>query len=147
MITIVFLCIMLGPQLVDGMRSVEPATHLTLLLFSMSIVTACLSAMALHTLSAPQSSTGVPYDVAHLNALAYATIGLALLTPFYWTVEHFSPNGDLRIDAILAQTLAIAFTAAILGQAPHLIELATLALTIALAAQALRSLRAPLLQK
>jgi hypothetical protein len=147
MITIVFLCIMLGPQLIAELRSAGPATHLTLLLFSMSIVTACLSIMAVHTQPTPQPSAGIPYDIAHLNPLACATVGLALLTPLYWAVEHFSPNGDLRIDVILAQTLAIAFTAAILGQASHLIELTTLALTIALCAQAIWSLRAPLLLK
>lgn len=138
---------MLGPQAIAAQRALGPATHLTLLLFSISFVTASLSAMALYTQPAPQPSQGIPDYIAHLNPLASATIVLALLAPFYWAVEHFSPNGDLRIDKILAQTLSLAFTAAILGQAAHLIELATFALTIALFAQAIRSLSAPLLQK
>lgn len=147
MITFVFLCIMLGPQIIAGQRSVGPATHLTLLLFSISFVTASLSAMSLYTQPASHPSQGIPDVIAHLNPLASATIGLALLTPLYWTVEHVSPDADLRIDTVLAQTLALAFSAAILGGAPLLIELAALALTFVLFAQAIRSLRAPQLQK
>lgn len=147
MITIVFLCIMLGPHIIAGQRSVGPATHLTLLLFSISIVTASLSAIALYTQPVVQPTQGFPEYFAHLNPLASATIGLALLTPLYWAVEHVSPDADLRVDAVLAQTLALTFSAAILGGTPYLIELAALALTFVLFTLGIRNLRAPYLLK
>lgn len=140
MITLVFICIMLGPQLFAGHRSVGPAAHLTLLLFSMCIVTASLAAVALQAFPAPPPSEDAQYYVGDLNPLSYATIGLALLTPFYWAVEHFSPDADMRIDEVLAQTLALAFTAVILGGPHQMMELATLVLTIALLARALWNL-------
>lgn len=40
-------------------------------------------------------------------------MGLCLLTPLYWAVDHFLPQADYRIDAVLAQGIALTFAASL----------------------------------
>ncbi len=140
MIILVLMCVMLVPQVIAARCTAGPATHLTLLLFSTSFVTAALSVLATFTLPLPPQKLSRLDLIAHHDPLTFAVVGLSLLTPLYWTVEHLSPKSDLGVDATLAQTLSLTFTAAFLGGKPHLIQVAALTLTLALLARAIKKL-------
>ena len=134
MLTLPILIMMLLPQLVAGLRRKDPAAHLTLLLLSICAVTTLIAVSSLRASPAPASAQ--TYYVMHLPTLVWPVLGLCLLTPFYWAVEHVCTTRDLRIDRVLVQALALTMTAALWGEAhdasPIVIELAATLLVLTL---------------
>ncbi len=103
------------PQLIATNRQAGPASHLTLLLFSLCTVTSVLTALLLNTLPPIQTDTSDTYFVAGISMMSLATIGLVFLTPLYWAVEHFCSDQGQKIDVTLIETLALTFAGGVYG--------------------------------
>ena len=134
MLTLPIVIITLLPQLVAGLRRKGPAAHLTLLLLSICAVTTLITVLTLSTPPAPTSRQ--TYYMVHLPPLVWPVLGLCLLTPFYWAVEHVCSARDLRLDSVLVQALALTMAVALWGEAqgtsPLVIEFGASALVLAL---------------
>lgn len=109
--TLLISLIMFVPQLVAELRKAGPAAHLTLLLLSICAVTSVLSALAISSLSPPQLAGPETYYMSHITPIGYAAVGLSILTPFYWAIEHICDGADFRTDIILVHSLALTFAA------------------------------------
>jgi hypothetical protein len=106
--TLLISLVMFVPQLVAELRKSGPAAHLTLLLLSICAVTSVLSALAISSQSPPQLA-GPETD--YITPIGYAAVGLSILTPFYWAIEHICDGADFQIDIILVHSLALTFAA------------------------------------
>jgi hypothetical protein len=105
-----FICtIILLPQGIAALRRAGPATHLSLLLLSICAGTAFLTALAIRALPSATPQEAEVYYIVQMSPLGFAAMGLCLLTPLYWAIDHFLPKADYRIDAVLAQGLALTF--------------------------------------
>lgn len=111
------LCLFIfGPQAFAGWRGFSPAAHLTLLLLSLTVASSALLSL---TAGAPDP---LPTSQNALPAIGYATVGLAMLAPLYWAIEPLLPSKTTAIAAVLVQSLALCFAAAIWGKLHNLAQ-------------------------